>query len=138
MRRFAIPALAVAAVLTACASGTSSSSPRANSNVITRAEIAEAGSIDAHRLIQNLRRSWLQTRGPTRFRSGSDDSFDSQQPDIVVYLDGTRLGGPDELRNLSSDNIERIEFLNAARANARFGTGHVNGAILVTSRSATS
>ena len=134
MRRIAIPALAVAAVLTACASGTSSSSPRANSNIITRAEIAEAGSNDAYRLVQSLRRSWLQTRGPTSFRQSADESFDSQQPDVVVYLDGTRLGGPEELRTLSSENIEQIEFLNAARANARFGTGHVNGAILVKTR----
>jgi hypothetical protein len=140
MRKYAFPAIAVVAVFAACAGASSSSSPSANSNVITRTEIDQAGSTNAYDLIQSIRRSWLQTRGPTSFRQPTDAQcppdcdFESQQPDVVVYLDGTRLGGRDELRNLNTANIEAIEFLNATRANARFGMGHVNGAILVMTR----
>jgi hypothetical protein len=140
MRKHAIPTIALVAVFAACAGGGSSSSPSADQTVITRAEIEQSGSTDAYTLVENLRRRWLHTRGATRFRRPGegtcppDCDFESQQPDVFVYVDGTRIGGREELRNLSTANIDTIEFLNAARANARFGIGHVNGAILVVTR----
>jgi hypothetical protein len=136
MRKHTFPAVALLAVLTACAGAYSPSSSQTNANVISRAEIDEAGPTAAYRLIESIRRTWLQTRGPTSFRDPNDASFNSRQPSVYVYLDGTRIGGPDQLRNLSTTDIEIIEFLNATRANVRFGPGHVNGAILVTSRTA--
>ncbi len=102
-----------------------SRSPRPNATVITQAEIVDAGSSDAYLLVQKLRPVWLQKRGATSF---------SQEGDIVVYLDATSLGGRETLRNIMTDEIESIQFLDARRATLRFGSGHVNGAIVITAR----
>jgi hypothetical protein len=126
MTRLAFPAFTLVAGLSisACA-GHSPGSPRPNATVITQAEIVDAGSSDAYLLVQKLRPVWLQKRGSTSF---------SQEGDIVVYLDATSLGGRETLRNITTDEIESIQFLDARRATLRFGSGHVNGAIVITAR----
>ena len=48
-----------------------------------------------------------------------------------VYLDGTRMGERDALRQVDSHNIDYIQYLDARQATARLGSGHVNGAILI-------
>lgn len=117
--------LAVAAlVLTACAAGPSGS-PRLDSNRISRAEIEQAGPSSAYNLIQKLRPIWLRKRGQTSF---------TQEGDVSVYLDGTRMGERDSLRSVSTDTLESLEFMDARRATNRFGSGHVNGAILLRTR----
>ncbi len=107
----------------ACA-GPGGSSPRPDQTLISQAEIVEAGTTDAYQLVQRLRPMWLQIRGRT--------SVSDVEQDVVVYVDGTRFGFSEELRRLQTDNIESIRYLNAQRAQNRFGVGHVNGAILVT------
>ncbi len=127
MRRIvsAASALAATLVVVACA-GYSTGSPRSNSNLITQVDIAEAGTADAYQLVQRLRPVWLQIRGSTSFTQGSD---------VAVYLDGTKVGEREALRSIRTDDIQSIEFLDAGRAQLRFGVGHENGAILVTTRS---
>ena len=112
-------------VLTACAAGTSGGS-RTNPNLITRAEIDDAGPSTVYDLIQKLRPVWLRERGAVSF---------TDETDLVVYLDRSRMGGREELRNLYTTNVETVEFLDARRATNRFGSGHVNGAILIQTRS---
>jgi hypothetical protein len=126
MRRIVSAAFALAAtlVVVACA-GYSTGSSRSNSNLITQAEIAEAGTSDAYQLVQRLRPVWLQTRGATSFTQGGD---------VAVYMDGTKVGEREALRSIRTDDIESIEFLDAGKAQLRFGVGHENGAILVTMR----
>jgi hypothetical protein len=118
-------ALLLALSLGACAAaaGTPGSS-RPNPNVISRAEIEREGPSSVFDLIQKLRPLWLSARA---------SSF-TQDTSVVVYLDGTRMGGPEALREVSTPNVEKVEFLDAGRATARFGVGHVNGAILITTR----
>jgi Prokaryotic membrane lipoprotein lipid attachment site len=118
--------LAVAAlVLAACAAGRSGTS-RLDSDRISREEIEQAGPSSAYDLIQKLRPIWLRKRGQTSF---------TQESDVVVYLDGTRLGARDSLRSFDTTTLESLEFLDARRATNRFGPGHVNGAILLRTRS---
>jgi hypothetical protein len=112
-------------VLTACAAGTSAGS-RTNPNLITRAEIDDAGPSTVYDLIQKLRPVWLRERGAVSF---------TDETDLVVYLDRSRMGGREELRTLYTNNVETVEFLDARRATNRFGSGHVNGAILIRTRS---
>ena len=123
MRR---PILAFLAVITVFACGTGQpGTPRPNADLISRIEIDEAGPSDLFTLVQNLRPIWLRERGATSF---------TDETDVVVYLDGTRMGGRESLRGIHSSNVETLQFLNAQRATARFGIGHVNGAIAVTTR----
>ncbi|MFH1763136.1 MAG: lipoprotein [Gemmatimonadota bacterium] len=119
-----ILALLAALTLTACSTG-QPGSPRPNAEKVTRVEIDEAGPSDLYTLVQNLRPIWLRERGATSF---------TDETDVAVYLDGARMGGRESLRVIHSSNVETLEFYGAQRATARFGAGHVNGAILVTTR----
>ncbi|MEW5929311.1 MAG: carboxypeptidase regulatory-like domain-containing protein [Gemmatimonadota bacterium] len=56
------------------------------------------------------------------------------QSEIVVYLDGNRLGGLDELRLLQANTIASIVYLDAPSATIRYGTNHSQGAIVITSK----
>lgn len=95
---------------------------RIRADRISRDEIIEAGPCSAWDLVQNLRPIWLRKRGQTSF---------TQETDVVVYLDGTRMGTRDALRQIDSHNIEYLEYLDARRATVLHGSGHVNGAIIV-------
>lgn len=100
-------------------SGTADDNPR----VISQQEIQALGEIgDAYSLIQHYEPRWLETRGQGSLR---------QPNEVVVYLDNSRQGGPESLRQLSVTNIQKIEFLPPAEANMKFGSGHANGAIMV-------
>lgn len=120
MRKPTLLALA-ALVLTACAAGPSGS-PRLDPDRISRAEIEEAGPSSAYDLIRKLRPIWLRKRGQTSF---------TQEGDVAVYLDGTKMGERESLRSVNCDLLESLEFMDARRATNRFGSGHVNGAILL-------
>jgi hypothetical protein len=48
-----------------------------------------------------------------------------------VYVDGGYRGEPYVLRELRSEGIAEIAYLDASSATTRFGTGHDNGAIMV-------
>jgi hypothetical protein len=54
------------------------------------------------------------------------------QSEIAVYVDGNRAGGVDELRQLPASLVVSIQYLDAPSASIRFGTGHAQGAIVVT------
>lgn len=72
--------------------------------------------------IESLRGEWLHKRGPTSFNA---------ERDIVVYLDGNRIGGPGALRSIQSSTVVTARFLPATDAQQRFGLNHPYGAILV-------
>jgi hypothetical protein len=113
--------------LMACASGAPGApgAPRSNPNRIERTQIESEGPSSAYDLVQKLRPNWLRWRGSTSF---------TQQTDVAVYLDGVHLGGPEELRAITTTNLEFLEYLDARMATNRFGSGHVNGAILAVTR----
>ena len=108
-------------VLTACATAAPGTT-RIRADQISHQEIVDQGPCSAWELVQNLRPIWLRKRGQTSF---------TQETDVVVYLDSTRMGYRDSLRQIDAHNIDYIEYMDARRATVRFGTGHVNGAILV-------
>lgn len=129
MRRLTLTlALPVVVLLVASCSGThrarSVSDP---ANVISRQQIDEVGSRNVYELVQRLHPLWLQKRGV--------NSIHDEGSDIVVYLDNARIGGPETLREIHADNVATVQFLDAGRAQYRFGVGHSYGAIVVTTRS---
>lgn len=79
----------------------------------------------AYSVIEGLRPLWLRKRG----RSTTNPS------EIVVYLDGSRYASPDALRSIPTVDVASMAFLSPAEATNRYGSGHIHGAILVTSKS---
>ena len=120
-------------VVGACASssasnGTSNSSGttrRGDRNLVTAEELAETSSTNLFDFVQRSRPLWLRTRGRTSVNN---------EGGIVVYLDDSRFGGPDVLRQISPLTVQQIRFLDATAAQQRFGVGHTHGAILVYSK----
>jgi len=97
--------------------------PTIDANLLSLEQISEEGPSNAYNIIQALRPTWFQKRGPTSFEN---------EGEIRVYLDGTSLGGLEALRGIHSDNIQSMEFLDERKASFRFGPGHEQGVILVT------
>lgn len=64
--------------------------------------------------------------------AGTPVSAGTGQSEIAVYVDGNRAGGVDELRQLPASLVVSIEYLDGPSASIRFGTGHAQGAIVVT------
>ena len=97
-----------------------------NPEVISLEEIRASGDVqNAYDLVQRLRPTWLTFRGPS--------SINLTTPELVVYFNGVRRGGPDTLRELELRGVKELRHLRGTDATQRFGTGHENGAILVTS-----
>jgi hypothetical protein len=131
VKSMAVIALLVASV--ACASGGASSGPRTTTDrdVITEAEIQSRASdaANAFQIIQKLRPQMMRTRG---LASPSDRTGESVQP--KVYLDNVEYGAMSQLSNVNATQIREIRFLNARDATTRWGTGHMGGVILITTK----
>ena len=97
-----------------------------NRAVLTSEEIQlqKAGAWTAYDVIARLRPEYLRSRGATSLRN-------ARPATAVVYVDEMRYGTIDALKQMSADQIYRIEYINAADATTRFGTDHLGGAILV-------
>lgn len=113
-------------LLAACASTGGGGSSAANSRAVLGMEElqAEVGR-NLEDVIRQRRPSWLRTRGSTSLR---------EEGEIAIYMDGTRMGGPEVLRTIMAQNVESVRYLSPGEATTRFGTGHVHGAIVVAMR----
>lgn len=100
--------------------------PARRSNVlITQQELRESSSRDAYQAVQMLRPDWLRGRGTTTLGT---------PPDVVVYLDGQRLGNKSTLAQVPTNGIKEVRFYSATDATQRWGTGHSAGVIEVVTR----
>lgn len=127
--------LAVATVLLLCACGGSAGrsrpgepAPARRSDVVTQEELGNVVSSSMlYDALRALRPAWFR-RLPMTFRPDAEG-------DVVVYLDQNRLGGPETLRTITLASVTLVRHYSPADAQARFGLGHVHGAIqVVTSR----
>jgi hypothetical protein len=99
---------------------------RKDPNVITEAELSARSALTARQVIEQLRPQFLRVRGTTTLGN-------AQTSDVVwVYFDGTRMGTVEVLNNIGAHEIREIRYLSPSEATNRYGTGHVQGAILVT------
>jgi hypothetical protein len=122
---------ALSTLLPACGNSAKSSARpaaptmRHTSEVITAEELAATGESNVYMAVQRLRPQWLRARprGQTRL-SGSEAG-------VVVYIDATRYGTLNSLQSLAIGGIYEIRRYDASEATNRFGTGHVNGAIVI-------
>ena len=116
---------AVCFLVSACASGTQSSSqrPRGSRTVITQAELAELPpEMNAYQAVRRLRPTWLRARGPANFDGAAA---------IRVFMNGVHVGTVQFLETRPLDGITEIRFYNAADATTRWGSGVAAGAIEV-------
>ena len=95
---------------------------RANPHFISLAEIQNSGESTAYDVVQSLRPLWLNKRGAQSIQ------FDT---DILVYMGTAQIGALPALRQIPAATIASMEFLDAKAANYRFGMGHPNGAIVL-------
>ncbi len=112
----------------ACTGGSSGAAPAPaprRGSVITRAELDRVPGASVYDAIRQLRPTWLsRPTAPTGF---------GENP-IMAYVDRQQFGTLADLRNLPTEQVERIEFLSPADATTRYGTGHPSGAIEVTTK----
>ncbi|MGD2071714.1 MAG: Plug domain-containing protein [Gemmatimonadota bacterium] len=114
----------VGLLLVGCAStatGHCRSTARAASDRIDAARLQATGAHDVHDALRLIRPRMLGTRAPRK-----------DAP--VVYVDGVRVGHVAYLRRLPVREIESIRRLGGPDATTRYGTDHVGGALLVTTR----
>jgi|SRR5688572_3656525 len=125
MKHLLMLAGAVASI--ACSSGGSSTggAPRGDRTLLTMEEITRAGSQDAYTAVQALRPHWLTKRGVSSVNLSET---------IKIYLDGNLMGGPEFLRQITTNSISTIRHLDGLEATQRYGLDHGVGAILVFTR----
>jgi hypothetical protein len=58
----------------------------------------------------------------------------SGDQDIVVYMDNARLGFREAMAQVPLAAVEFLQFFDARRATQRWGAGHLNGAILISTQ----
>jgi hypothetical protein len=107
--------------------------PKTDPDLITTSEIDSQSFRDAYDIVQRLRPTWF-----TR-KSGSSSArrMGAAGSGLVVYLDNSRLGGVDALRQLNTSAIGSLRFMDAATATATLpglGSSVIAGAIVVRTR----
>jgi hypothetical protein len=117
-------------LLAACGGATPSgrgpgeAAPARSSDVVTLEDLAKVSTsstlLDA---LHALRPNWF-LKNPSTLRP-------DKEGDIVVYLDQSRLGGPESLRTIQVRGVTVVRHYSATEAEARFGLGHLHGAIQV-------
>ena len=96
---------------------------------ITADEIRASSARTVTELLRALRPQWLRSRGADVLRP-NDDPLAAHG--VRVYLNGGLLGGLDALDQVSIYSVTGVRFLDAAAATLRWGAGHDDGAILLT------
>lgn len=109
-------------VLTASAAPAEAAGPR---DVVAHEELVASGRTDLFEYVRLHRPHWLRTRGISA--SGVNE--------VVVYVDGNRMGGPRALEHIRPDMAAEVRYLDGREATTRWGTGHGSGVILVSTSS---
>ncbi len=122
------PARLLAACLVVVCSACATTGRRAlpGRNVISRDEMLQNRFITVYDAVVALRSNWLIVRPNT---------LTTTQEDVVVYYDVTRLGSPVELRNIAVRDVQYVQYLDPVEATQRYGVGHSQGVIFVSSHS---
>lgn len=93
-------------------------------DVIVEQELRGTTATNLHEAIAQLRPRFLQQRGKTTGQNVEAST-------VVVYIDGSRAGGVQELRSIHPSEVREVRYLDGPQASARFGDRHGGGAILV-------
>ena len=105
---------------------------RTGSREVIRAdEVAQRASDagNAYDIIAKLRPQMLVGRGTA---SPTDRTGETARPKI--YVDNVQYGDLGSLRNIAANQVLEIRFVSASDATTRWGTGHMGGVIMVTTK----
>lgn len=94
---------------------------------ITLSQVEEFGFGSALTVVQRLRPRWLTARTQGTPRNPSPAY-------AHVFLNQLYFGPLGSLDQISSTEIDRIEYINARDATTQYGTGYLGGIIRVTTR----
>ena len=121
-RRHWLLAIACLALAPACKSAPTRETRRVDRTVITRDQMLDGSYVTVYDAVAALRSNWLRPRGP--------DSF--VLPSIVwVYIDGTRAGDVEVLRNIQPKLVNTVRFYDGPTATGRWGVDNGSGVIHV-------
>ena len=124
MLRLCFVAIVTVLLASACAGGGGGAKPAgappAGPQSLRPEDWGTRNFYSAYDAIASLRPLWLSKRGP--------------DGEIQVYVDDNHVGGIEMLRGVRTVSISMIKHLDGIQAAARFGMGHDQGAILVSTR----
>ena len=95
------------------------------SSSISVKDLGDSGYPSLYEAIAELRGAWLRKHGPVSLLN---------ERDIVVYLDGNRLGGLEALRTIPVFTVVSVRRMSPPEAHSFYGLDHPQGAIVVRSR----
>ena len=115
-------ALVLFGLSSACRSTSTRETRRLDRSVITRDQMLDGAYVTVYDAVAALRSNWLRARGP--------DSF--VMPSIVwVYIDGSRAGDVEVLRNIQPKLVNTVRFYDGPTATGRWGVDNGAGVIHV-------
>ena len=116
--------LALAASLAACATGRVVPVEH-DRDLITSAELGHSDAASVYEAIRHLRPLFLRTRGP-------NSVLNSTAMGPAVIVDQTLLGGIQALSDIPLKDVQAVRYVAAWDATTRYGAGHADGVIEVT------
>jgi hypothetical protein len=110
-----------------------------NRRIITAEEIEQAQETNALQVVQKLRPEFLvsMTRQHTLGRGAVQQrdlgySQPGPEPAAAVFVDGTEMGGVEELGRIQCITIEQVRYLSGSEAQTKYGPRFPAGVIEVT------
>jgi hypothetical protein len=128
--------LGAAACSSSSSSGTSAA-PKPGPNLITADEIARVNVQNAYEAVQKLRPAMLRQRqvasanGQGGVMKDAPTGSSVAAGEVMVYMDNTRLGDVEQLRQISVASIAAVRYFSASEAQTKWGSGHAGGVIEV-------
>ena len=112
----------------AAAAQTPARKARRDPNLITAEEIAGKPAQTLYDVVRALRPQWMLRSRPTAL-------MPQNEGELIVYVDGTRFGNIESLRQFVPGGVQAVRYFSPSDAEARFGPGHLHGAIEVVTSS---
>ena len=121
------PVLSSPAALARTADSYSHGPSMRSSDFVGSAEIDVGGGGTAYDVLQRLRPQFFIARAVAM----TGDAYGGRP---VVYIDGMRLGGIEELRTISATMLGEVRFLSPVVGSERFGRYHPGGVIEISTK----
>jgi len=113
----------------ACASGQGGGGT-SNRNLVTGEELTATNARTVYEALERVRPNWLSSRGPASIGNVRD----AGEAVANVYIEGSRMGDVEYLKQVYVSDVHEIRFWTAGEAGARFGMGNPRGVIEIIPR----